>query len=192
MAAFLAACGPAGTSPAWRASFAGAPLFFGQQVCLLMVCLTVLRLRFRWALALEAGVCAVGVWAFLALLSPGPVIADVLSNFLRPVVAIFAAVLLAALVNEQLATRAFVAEHLLAEERDDERRRREQTESNLRVLARAIGGIVHDLGSPLTVVQLGADLLGGLADSGDAAAIRRGERGSAGGGRRCSARCASP
>ena len=43
------------------------------------------------------------------------------------------------------------------EERNDERRQREQTEGQLRVLAQAIGGIVHDLGNPLTSVQMGAE-----------------------------------
>ncbi|MBV9852573.1 MAG: HAMP domain-containing histidine kinase [Armatimonadetes bacterium] len=158
--------GPAGGPPSGR------PLLFGLQVCLLMVCLTVLRLRFRWALALEAGVFGAGVWAFVAHLSAGPGPGGGLLGFLRPVVAILAAVLLAALVNEQLAVRAFTAGHLLEEERNDERRRREQTEGQLRVLAQAIGGIVHDLGNPLTTVQLGADLLEMQAGSGNAAAIR--------------------
>ena len=40
------------------------------------------------------------------------------------------------------------------------------------MLAQAIGGIVHDLGNPLTVVQMGAELVEMQADSGDAAAIR--------------------
>ncbi len=173
MAAFLTASEALHSAPPSRGGpFAGADLFFGLQMCLLMVCLTVLRLRFRWALALEASVLGVGVWTFLTCLIAGHGTADALLNFLRPVLAIFAAVLLAALVNEQLATRAFVAGHLLEEERNGERRRREQTEGQLRVLAQAIGGIVHDLGNPLTVVQMGADLLEMQADSGDAAAIR--------------------
>ena len=44
-------------------------------------------------------------------------------------------------------------------ERNDERRKREQTESMLRVLGQSVGGIVHDLGNPLTIVQGGADSL---------------------------------
>ena len=166
MAAFLAPAEVGAGPPA------AGPLFFGQQVCLLMICLSTLRLRFRWALALQSGVFGVGVWAFLTHLAAGPISSDGLLGFLRPIVAILAAVILAALVNERLAVRAFVAGHLLEEERNDERRQREQTEGKLRVLAQAIGGIVHDLGNPLTVVQMGADLLEMQADSGDAAAIR--------------------
>lgn len=173
MAAFLA---PAETMRAASSSGGGppgaGPLFFGQQMCLLMISLSVLRLRFRWALALQACVLGVGVWAFLTHLNGSRVPGGGLLDFLRPVVAILAAVLLAALVAEQLAVRAFVAGHLLEEERNDERREREQTQGQLRVLAQAIGGIVHDLGNPLTVVQMGADLLEMQADEGDAAAIR--------------------
>lgn len=178
MAAFLAVSGaghgggmshePAsarGASPA-------AGQFLGQQVCLLMVCLASLRLRFRWAVPLQLGVFGTGVWAFVARLNTAPVTAMDLSHFLRPAAGILSAVLLAALAGEQQALRAFVAERLLEEERNGERRRREQTQGQLRVLAQAIGGIVHDLGNPLTVVQMGADLVEMQADSGDAAAIR--------------------
>lgn len=155
MAGFLAASAPAHpASLSWQGPFASAALFFGQQLCLLMVCLTILRLQFRWTLALQAGVFGVGIWTFLTRLAGGPVTADLFLSFLRPVLA---AVLLAALVAEQLSVRVFVAGHLLEEERDDERRRREQTQGQLRVLAQAIGGIVHDLGNPLTTVQMGAE-----------------------------------
>jgi len=158
MAGFLAASAPAHpASLSWQGPFGAAALFFGQQLCLLMVCLTILRLQFRWALALQAGVFGVGIWTFLMRLAGGPVTADVFLSFLRPVLAILAAVLLAALVAEQLSVRAFVAGHLLEKERDDERRKREQTQGYLRVLAQAIGGIVHDLGNPLTTVQMGAE-----------------------------------
>ena len=60
---------------------------------------------------------------------------------------------------ELYARRTFVANHLLQLERDEQKRKREQTESMLHVLSQAIGIIVHDLGTPLTSVQLGADTL---------------------------------
>ena len=60
---------------------------------------------------------------------------------------------------ELYARRTFVANYLLQQERDEQRRKREQTESMLQVLSQAIGVIVHDLGTPLTSVQLGADTL---------------------------------
>ena len=60
---------------------------------------------------------------------------------------------------ELYARQTFVANYLLALERDEQRRQREQTESMLTILSQAIGVIVHDLGTPLTSVQLGADTL---------------------------------
>lgn len=60
---------------------------------------------------------------------------------------------------ELYARQTFVANYLLARERDEQRRKREQTESMLTILSQAIGIIVHDLGTPLTSVQLGADTL---------------------------------
>jgi signal transduction histidine kinase len=73
-------------------------------------------------------------------------------------------VLLAAFVEERLARNAFLANHLLEEERNDERHKREQTEGKLHVLGQAIGGIVHDLGNPLTMVQMGASSLDTFLD----------------------------
>ena len=60
---------------------------------------------------------------------------------------------------ELYARRTFIANYLLQLERDEQRRKREQTESMLGILSQAIGIIVHDLGTPLTSVQLGADTL---------------------------------
>ena len=80
--------------------------------------------------------------------------------------------LVTTVVNEQLSVRAFLVDQKLKEERNVERRQKEQTESKLHVLAQAIGAIVHDLGNPLTVVQLGSDLLSYQADVGDPGAIK--------------------
>ena len=60
---------------------------------------------------------------------------------------------------ELYARQTFVANYLLQLERDEQKRKREQTESALHVLSQAIGIIVHDLGTPLTSIQLGADTL---------------------------------
>lgn len=60
---------------------------------------------------------------------------------------------------ELSARHTFIANYLLAIERDNEQRKREQSESMLHVLSQAIGVIVHDLGTPLTSIQLGADTL---------------------------------
>ncbi len=67
---------------------------------------------------------------------------------------------------ELYARRAFVASYLLEQERAGEQRKRERTESMLLVLSQAIGGIVHDLGNPLTSVQVGAQTLDLYLDSG--------------------------
>ena len=60
---------------------------------------------------------------------------------------------------ELYARQTFVANYLLQLQRDEQKRKREQTESALHVLGQAIGIIVHDLGTPLTSIQLGADTL---------------------------------
>ncbi len=57
------------------------------------------------------------------------------------------------------ARRAFVSNYLLEEERLGEQRKRERTEAMLHVLSQAIGGVVHDLGNPLTSVQSGIQTL---------------------------------
>lgn len=146
---------------------------FVLQMSVLMVTLSTLRLPFRAASLLQGLVFAIGLGDFGTNL---PAQADVLRDLrfiILPALLLLLALLLAAFAQERLARSAFYAGYLLEEERDDERRRREQTEGHLRVLARAIGGIVHDLGNPLTAVQLGADLLDMQADSGSAAALRK-------------------
>lgn len=67
---------------------------------------------------------------------------------------------------ELYARRAFVSNFLLEQERAGEQRERERTEAMLLVLSQAIGGVVHDLGNPLTSVQLGAQTLDLYLDSG--------------------------
>lgn len=63
--------------------------------------------------------------------------------------------------------RGFVANYFLDQQRAGEQHKREQTESMLQILSQAMGGVVHDLGNPLTSVQLGADTLNSFLDSGD-------------------------
>lgn len=140
-------------------AFPGEPLFFGEQLQVLMICMALLRFQFKWAAVLQPGLIGIGLYVFLAhLLSAFPTANDI-SRFLQPTLAVLVAVLLAAFVEERLARRAFAAARELEEERNDERRKREQTEGKLQVLAQAIGGIVHDLGNPLTTVQMGAETL---------------------------------
>lgn len=160
---------PAATATAFPAD----SLFFGQQMRLFMICMALLRLQFKWTLGLHLGLVGLGFWAFAAILRSTAPDANDISRFLQPTVAVVVAILLASYVEEQLARRAFLANHLLEEERDQEKRRREQTEGKLQVLSQAIGGIVHDLGNPLTSVQTGASTLDFFLDNnGDKATLK--------------------
>lgn len=67
---------------------------------------------------------------------------------------------------ELYARRAFVSSYLLEQERADEQRERKRSEAMLLVLSQAIGGVVHDLGNPLTAVQAGAQTLDLYLDNG--------------------------
>lgn len=68
---------------------------------------------------------------------------------------------------ELYARRVFVVNYLLDEERRGERRKREKTEAMLKILGQAIGGIVHDLGNPLTTIQLGAQTMQSFLEMGE-------------------------
>ena len=70
--------------------------------------------------------------------------------------------------NERNQRREFLEVFLLERERDEEKGKREQTEAMLHVLSQAIGGIVHDLGNPLTSVQTGAETLKYFVEDGEA------------------------
>lgn len=131
--------------------------FFELQLFVLMVTLSTLRLQSRWTALLQVGVLGIGLWSFRLNL-PHDTPRD-LHFILLPAGILLLALLLAAFTQERLARSVFYASHLLEEERDGERRQKEQTQGQLRVLAQAIGGIVHDLGNPLTTVQMGADMV---------------------------------
>jgi signal transduction histidine kinase len=146
--------------------FSSESLFFGQHMRLLMVCFSASRLQFRFALLMQTVLVIVGACTFFSHPVLGELTTTQITRFLQPTAAIFFVVLLAAFVEEQLARRAFFSAHQLEEERNDERRKRQQTEDKLHVLAQAIGGIVHDLGNPLTMVQMGASTLDQFIDQG--------------------------
>ncbi len=69
---------------------------------------------------------------------------------------------------ELYARRSFISNYLLEQERVGERRKRERTEAMLQILSQAIGGVVHDLGNPLTAVQGGAQTMQLFIEGGDA------------------------
>ena len=78
------------------------------------------------------------------------------SIFVMPALA---ALMFVAYLQERTTRGEFLANYQLDRERAGERRQREQTEAMLHVLSQAIGGIVHDLGNPLTSVRTGAETL---------------------------------
>ena len=131
---------------------------FVMNAIVLMVSLAALRLQWRPAIALYLGVLAEAIAVFVVHFPvPLPVLDARFS--LLPLVVATGALSLVAIVGEALARRAWWANHQLAIERNDERRAHEQAQSNLKVLGQAIGGIVHDLGNPLTSVSMGASTL---------------------------------
>lgn len=140
-------------------SMAQQKFYFIIQMSVLAVSLATLRFQFLWAAMLYGGLLAIGIWTFVTGLGTGrsPFL-DARFAFL-PCSFILCVILLGALTLERLARRAFLATHQLEEERNDEKRKREETEGKLHVLAQAIGGIVHDLGNPLNIVQMGAQSL---------------------------------
>ena len=134
-------------------------LFFVVQTSVLMVGLATLRLTFRPALLLQCGVVAAGLGIALWVLPPDGNAVNTCARFLEPVFLVLLAVLLAAWVQEQLARRSFEANRQLAVLQSLEHEKRVESEKTLHILNSAIGGIVHDLGNPLTSVQSGAELV---------------------------------
>ncbi|MBI5832225.1 MAG: HAMP domain-containing histidine kinase [Armatimonadetes bacterium] len=135
-------------------------LFYSLQVCLVMLGFAAFRLQFLWTLGLEAGIVLLGgtvCWVWLLTGADNKLVH--LSRFLQPTLLVLCVIALMAFAQEHLARRAWRANYLLDQERNDERRRREQTETSLRILNQAIGGIVHDLGNPLVAVQTGSQTL---------------------------------
>lgn len=139
--------------------------YFVVEFAVLLLSLSTLRLQFRAALLLYGGAMLIGLYSVLTVLPPAPDPLLDVHFVLLPALLVLFVLLLASFVQERLARKTFLANHLLQEERNDERRRREATEGKLHVLAQAIGGIVHDLGNPLTTVQMGASTLDLLLDN---------------------------
>ncbi|RYF46057.1 MAG: HAMP domain-containing histidine kinase, partial [Cytophagaceae bacterium] len=127
-------------------------------VALIVIVCRLQRLQFRWMTFLLFS---------LLILSIVSEIVDPTGGYTgqRVVVASIIGVILLAtpffwtLKSERFDRREFLAKYLLAQERNEEREKREQTEKMLHILSQAIGGIVHDLGNPLTAVQGGAETL---------------------------------
>jgi signal transduction histidine kinase len=157
----VAANGPFGESASpllW--SFIRRELFI-QRVVLLMICLAAFRLQFTWALLLQAGVVGIGAWALVTQLFGGELNRenDAVVRFLYATLLVLFVVLVVTFIQERLFRNAFVANRYLAVREAEEHRKRVQSEKMLHILGQAIGGIVHDLGNPLTAVQTGAETL---------------------------------
>ncbi len=139
----------------------GYSFYYAGLMLIPLISYSFARMRF-WNATL-ANWIVVAVYVFSAVFSQGILqIPQGKTTFLNSIFFILAANVAgmgACYSLELYARQTFVANHLLQIERDEQKRRREQTESSLQVLSQAIGIIVHDLGTPLTSIQLGADTL---------------------------------
>lgn len=142
-------------------------LIFRLQTCVLMVGVAALRLQFRPSLALQGGVVGAGLVVSLFVMPLDQDLPNAIMRFMEPVFLVLLAVLLAAYVQEQLARSAFEANRQLALLQAQEHEKRLETEKMLHILNSAIGGIVHDLGNPLTRVQSGSELVERMLRDGD-------------------------
>ncbi len=127
---------------------------------LILIAARLQRLQFRWLSLQLLGVLAVGAVALIVDSSKGGKWQwDEELELLISALVLMSIPLFLTLRSERFERREFLTKHLLAQERNDERNKREQTERMLHILSQAIGGIVHDLGNPLTAVQGGAETL---------------------------------
>lgn len=130
--------------------------FFLSSIFTLMLVVSIVRLQFLWAALVQLLFFGTCIQAATTLLNtPLPVVWGT-AQFLLVIQVVLT---MNVVIQERLQREAFLANHLLAQDRADERRKRERTEAMLGVLGRAIGGIVHDLGNPLTCVRTGAETL---------------------------------
>ena len=131
-----------------------------NEVSIIIVGCALTRLRFAWFAA--GTVVIFTLTTVVAFRIPGLPLSLFFGGTEIFVVPSLCALLMVAYLQERSARAEFLANHRLAEERNDERRGRERTEGMLHVLGQAIGGIVHDLGNPLTSVRTGAETLRAL------------------------------
>jgi signal transduction histidine kinase len=144
-----------------RPSELGHLLYYSGLILAPLCGYSFLRLRFWYATGANVAVAVIYLLSALyvqqILQAPqGPVI---LINNLFFVVGANIAGMATCYSLEFSARRAFIATYLLEQDRLGEQRKRESTEAMLQVLSQAIGGVVHDLGNPLTSVQSGLQTL---------------------------------
>ena len=148
---------PPGTaSPAGGGSPQSDPLLL-MELTIVIIGFVLTRLLFAWFAVGCLAVAALQVF-FAVVQSRMPVEPFLLGTgiFVAPSLA---ALMFVTYVQERSVRGEFLANHRLALLHAAERQKREQTEGMLSVLNQAVGGIVHDLGNPLTSVQAGAETL---------------------------------
>ena len=111
------------------------------------------RVQFRWFVPGAMLVLLLGI--ILSLTATTLPLSQIVTAAILTIASPTAALIYTSYVQEQTSRREFFAQYLLAQERNIERRMREQSEAQLKVLGQAIGGIVHDLGNPLATVHMG-------------------------------------
>lgn len=131
--------------------------WLSASAMMFMVALSPVRLNFQWAALVYTGLTI--NCALICLNLYNAPLALVLDRFSLGIFIVVPALIYASYTHERLHRNAFLARHRLAEQEAAERSRRQQSESMLKVLSQAIGGIVHDLGNPLTLVQSGTQVL---------------------------------
>ena len=144
----------------------GSLLYYSGLILAPLCGYSFLQLRFRYATAANLAVMLVYIGTALSYqdILAQPQGATILINNLFFVVGANLAGMATCYSLEFSARRAFVANFLLEQERLGEQRKRERTEAMLHILSQAIGGVVHDLGNPLTSVQTGVETLSIVLD----------------------------
>ena len=133
--------------------------FFLSSIFTLILVISIVRLQLLWAALVQLLFFGTCIQAATTLLNTPLSLVWGTAQFLLVIQVVLT---LNLGIQERLQRETFLANTLLAQERADERRQRERTEAMLGVLSQAIGGIVHDLGNPLTSVQTGAETLRSL------------------------------
>ncbi len=128
-----------------------------MELTLVIIGFVLTRLLFAWFAAGCLLVAALQVF-FAVVQSRMPVEPFLLGTgiFVAPSLA---ALMFVTYMQERSVRGEFLANHRLARLHAAEQEKRERTEGMLSVLNQAVGGIVHDLGNPLTSVQAGAETL---------------------------------
>jgi signal transduction histidine kinase len=135
------------------------------EMVVVIVGFALTRLRFVW---FAVGCLTIALMTVLvAAHTPGVALPHFMAETRFFTIPALAALMFVAYLQERGARSEFLANYQLARERNIERRARERIEKMLHVLSQAIGGIVHDLGNPLTSVRTGAETLRYLAREGN-------------------------